>query len=106
MADIAPVDLKQLGSGTLGIVWSDGHNAFYRVRNVRLACRCAHCVDEWTREKTLDDATVPEDIKPKRIEPVGRYAFRFFWSDGHDTGFYTFDSLRGLCECPACRKKT
>ncbi len=102
--ELSPTSLKQLGAKTLGIVWSDGHNSFHRVRNVRLNCPCAHCVDEWTREKILDDAKVPEDVKPKRIEPIGRYALRIVWSDGHDTGFYTFDSLRKLCECPACRK--
>lgn len=104
MADLAPVGLKQLGPATLGIVWNDGHNSFYRVRTMRLNCRCAHCVDEWTREKILDESKIPADIKPRKIEPVGRYAFRVVWSDGHDTGFYTFDSLRKLCECPACRK--
>ncbi len=106
MADMVPVDLKQLGGTNLGIVWNDGHNSFYKVRNIRLNCHCAHCVDEWTREKILDDTKVPVDIKPKKIEPIGRYAFRFVWSDGHDTGFYTFDSLRKLCECPACQKKS
>lgn len=99
-----PVELKQLGGSNLGIVWSDGHNSFHKVRTIRLNCHCAHCVDEWTREKILKDDSVPSDIRPKKIEPVGRYAFRFTWSDGHDTGFYTFDSLRKICECPACQK--
>ena len=101
---LAPTDLKRLGPSNLGIVWNDGHHAFYRVRNIRLNCHCAHCVDEWTAKKILKDETVPENIQPRKIEPVGRYAFRFIWSDGHDTGFYTFDSLRQLCECPACQK--
>ncbi len=104
MADVVPVELKQLSPSNLGIVWSDGHCSFYRVRSLRLNCRCAHCVDEWTREKILDDEKVPADIRPKRIESVGRYALRFVWSDGHDTGFYTFDSLRKTCECPSCKK--
>jgi DUF971 family protein len=35
---------------------------------------------------------------------VGNYALRFVWSDGHDTGLYTFAKLRyELCECTECR---
>ena len=88
---------------TLGIIWSDGHLARYTVRNLRLECHCAHCVDEWTREKLLKDESIPQDIKPLRIETVGRYALRINWSDGHNTGIYTFDSLRKLCECAKCK---
>ena len=25
------------------------------------------------------------------------------FSDGHDTGLYTLEHLRALCQCPACR---
>ena len=91
-----PVQLHQKGPQTLGISWSDGVESEYAVRDLRLNCRCAHCVDEWTAEKRLDPATVPMDVRPKKIEPVGRYAIRFVWSDGHDTGIYTFDLLRKL----------
>ncbi|MDX6289392.1 MAG: Gamma-butyrobetaine hydroxylase-like, N-terminal, partial [Blastocatellia bacterium] len=29
---------------------------------------------------------------------VGRYALNFRWSDGHETGIYSFQYLRDLCE--------
>ena len=29
---------------------------------------------------------------------VGRYALNFRWSDGHETGIYSFRYLRELCE--------
>jgi DUF971 family protein len=103
MSALSPLELKQMSPSLLGIIWNDGHHSLYHVRNLRLNCRCAVCVDEWSREKKLDDASVAGDIKPRRIEPVGRYAFKFTWSDGHDTGFYTFEVLRRLCECPACK---
>jgi ATP-binding protein involved in chromosome partitioning len=96
--------MQQMDGRTLGIIWSDGHLSRYSVRNLRLECHCAHCVDEWTRAKLLKDETVPQDIKPVKIETVGRYAFKFDWSDGHSTGIYPFDALRKLCECQACRK--
>ncbi|MDR2838779.1 MAG: DUF971 domain-containing protein [Azonexus sp.] len=31
-----------------------------------------------------------------RIEPVGAYALRFVYSDGHDSGLYTWDLLHNL----------
>jgi DUF971 family protein len=42
-------------------------------------------------------------LKMLRVEPVGAYAIRIDWSDGHNTGIYTFDHLRSLCQCDACR---
>lgn len=35
-------------------------------------------------------------ITIERIVPVGRYAVRIVFSDGHDTGLYTFNGLHGL----------
>ncbi len=32
-----------------------------------------------------------------RIEPVGTYALRFVFSDGHDTGLYSWDLLYQFC---------
>jgi DUF971 family protein len=98
-----PVEMAQLSPTELGIKWSDGHTSRYMVRNIRLNCHCANCVDEWTREKRIKEDQIPLDIQPKQIESVGRYALNFRWSDGHDTGIYTFDQLRSLCECDACR---
>jgi len=102
---LAPLELKQVGPKHLGIVWNDGHQSLFNVRNLRLKCRCAVCVDEWTREELLKDEMVPSDIQPKRIESVGRYALKVEWSDGHDSGFYTFEHLRALCECPLCKTR-
>ncbi len=100
---LAPVELIKVGPLALGIAWNDGHRSTYQVRNIRLACRCANCIDEWTREKILKDENVPLDVRPKLIESVGRYALKIDWSDGHDTGFYTFDQLRAQCECAECK---
>lgn len=99
-----PTEIRQLDPKTLGLLWTDGHESRYTVRKLRLECRCANCIDEWTRERILKDSDVAMDIKPKHIESVGRYAFKITWSDGHDTGFYTFDQLRTLCECEKCQK--
>lgn len=93
-----PVQIAQAGPTRLAIEWADGARHLYDVRALRLACGCARCVDEWTGEEQLDPAAVPEDVRPLRIEGVGRYALQIAWSDGHDTGIYPFRRLRQLGE--------
>lgn len=34
-----------------------------------------------------------KSVEITRIEPVGNYAVQFFFSDGHDTGIYSWDLL-------------
>jgi ATP-binding protein involved in chromosome partitioning len=91
-----PSEIKQDGPGALAILWGDGARSVFPVRDLRLACACAHCVDEWSGEPRLDEASVPEDIQPKRIQSVGRYAIQIRWTDGHETGIYSFERLRKL----------
>lgn len=91
-----PQRIEQKGPRTLGIHWQDGHESHYDVRELRLACGCAHCVDEWTGEGRLDRTAVPDDVKPLEIRPVGRYAIQIDWSDGHTSGIYPFRRLREM----------
>ena len=100
---ITPVEIRQSGERELAIRWADGRETIYPVRDLRLACACARCVDEWSGEQRLDPASVPADVKPLRIEPVGRYAIQIEWSDGHASGIFSFEKLRALCPCPECR---
>lgn len=37
-----------------------------------------------------------EDVNITRIEPVGNYAVRLYFDDGHHTGLYTWDYLYEL----------
>ncbi len=37
-----------------------------------------------------------EDVTISRIEPVGHYALRLVFSDGHDSGLYSWKYLRQL----------
>ena len=99
-----PAEVGPTEDGTrLRIEWQDGHVSTYAPRGLRLACPCAGCVDEMTGERTLSPEAVPKGVHPVEIRYVGRYALRFFWSDGHDTGIYSFEYLRRLCDCEACR---
>ncbi len=91
-----PIRIEQAGPSELGITWSDGQQSRYSVRRLRLACACAHCVDEWSGAPRLDVESVPEDVHPLKIQGVGRYAIQIDWSDGHSTGIYSFRQLRAL----------
>jgi ATP-binding protein involved in chromosome partitioning len=95
---ITPAGIRQQGPRELAISWRDGRESVYDVRALRLACACASCVDEWTGEGCLQPAAVPLDVHPVTIEPVGRYAIQIRWSDGHDSGIYSFRRLREFDE--------
>ena len=41
-------------------------------------------------------APVPDDISVLRADPVGRYALRIVFSDGHDSWLYNWDLIRKL----------
>ena len=46
----------------------------------------------------LKPDSISEKIEIRDISIVGRYALNFRWSDGHETGIYSFRYLRELCE--------
>jgi DUF971 family protein len=46
----------------------------------------------------LEPKNVSEDLTISDVSIVGRYALNFRWSDGHDTGIYSFQYLREVCE--------
>lgn len=86
----------------VSITWEEDHVGRYPARELRLACRCAACVEEMTGRALLDPASVPHDVRPLHIDLVGAYAIRIGWSDGHDTGLYTYEHLLGICPCERC----
>lgn len=40
--------------------------------------------------------TGKENVKIVRLEPVGNYAVRIVFDDGHDSGLYSWDYLKAL----------
>ena len=80
------------------IAWPDGRTDRIDFRRFRGDCPCAVCVSEFTGERLLDPAAVPADILPVAVEPTGNYAIKVRWSDGHDTGLYSWEHLRRLGE--------
>jgi ATP-binding protein involved in chromosome partitioning len=97
-----PTEMTQPSPREVRIVWKDGHESVYTGYALRLACPCANCVDELSGRRRLREESIGKDVHPLTMEPTGRYAVRFHWSDGHSTGIYTYEHLRALCPCPIC----
>ena len=92
---------------TLTITWSDGHESAFPLDGLRRACPCAECQGGHENMGKLPDREiflVPALIRWEnlKLHPVGNYAIRFVWDDGHDAGIYAWDRLRAMCPCEAC----
>jgi len=91
-----PIGLLRRDPRTLSILWEDGHRDDFDVRDLRLACHCALCVEEMSGRKLLDPKTIRPDVTPQQIVSIGNYAVKFDWNDGHNSGIYSFNNLRAL----------
>jgi ATP-binding protein involved in chromosome partitioning len=95
---IRPIGLRRHDLRTLAVLWEDGHRDQLDVRDLRLACRCALCIEEMSGRKLLDPRTVRADVSPRVISSIGNYAIGIDWNDDHNSGLYSFDYLRSLGE--------
>ncbi len=82
----------------LRIVWNDGTESAYPYDFLRNHCPCALCVDEWTGKRKSLILLLPSNFRPMKIDPVGNYAVQVSWSDGHNSGIYSFRYLKELEE--------
>jgi DUF971 family protein len=104
---------KTAGSG-MEIDWKDGHTSRWSFAWLRDACPCATCHDErqHSGRKPGEQKAKPVTLlpmyqappRPESVTPVGRYAISFHWSDGHQSGIYSWDYLRRHCGCGECEK--
>jgi DUF971 family protein len=97
MAD-APTNIRVLRDDrAIELAWPDGGATRFPYRWLRGHCPCAVCVSENTGVRMVGVSDVPEDVHPSAVSFVGNYAIKIQWSDGHDTGLYSwewFDVLR------------
>lgn len=82
--------------GALILRWADGTEQRLADRDLRLTCQCAQCRDEMSGKRLLEPGAVPLDLALTRVWSVGNYALGMAFSDGHDTGIYTFKALRAM----------
>ena len=92
------IGFRRRDARTLSVLWENGNRNDFDVRDLRLACRCAMCVEEMSGRPLLDPKSVRPDVTPRTITSVGNYAITFNWNDGHSTGIYSFEHLRALGE--------
>jgi len=92
------------------IDWRDGHRSDYSLAYLRDECPCATCTGAHGTEAQRSSYSNPElfpmfkpALRMSSVEPVGQYAVRIHWNDGHSTGIYSFDHLRRICPCEVCR---
>jgi DUF971 family protein len=94
--EIRPQEIGRANEHDVKIRWKDGEEIVYPARFLRFHCPCAMCQDEMTGERRLQESSMANDVHPETILPVGHYAIQIYYSDGHNTGIYTWETLRGL----------
>ncbi len=101
---IEPTHIELSSDSELRVRWPDGHEGLHTAYYLRINCKCAACQDEDTGRRTLAPDGIRLDIKFTGVGRVGRYAIQPNFSDGHNTGIYSFQRLREFCECADCMK--
>lgn len=106
--------MKTEGTG-VAIDWRDGHHSVWSFAWLRNACPCATCHEERESSGRRPGVAKPETTallkmykapaRPLEVTPVGKYALKFRWNDGHETGIYSWEYLRRVCECEDCQAK-
>jgi len=110
--DSTPKNVEWLDNATVvAIEWVDGHRSRYSLEYLRKICPCAACLKihdsppiSFQPKKTftvLSDQqanAARQDASVRSVEPVGNYAIRFVWADGHADGLYSYDYLRKMCQ--------
>lgn len=110
-----PMEVKvhvSTGAG-VDILWGDGHRSHYEFPFLRDRCPCALCNEERGGEPARETSPAPKGpsalplykprITARAASAVGHYALQFDFSDGHSTGIFSFELLRGICPCEACQ---
>jgi DUF971 family protein len=104
-----PADIEvHIPDRAMTIQWGDGHRSVYPFDLLRKECPCAVCREARAATddlfKVVTNTVGPGEVTVTGAEQVGRYAVRFNWSDGHNTGIYSYEYLRAICPCEMCQK--
>jgi DUF971 family protein len=111
----AKVRVDKSGGTGMTIEWKDGHTNHWSFAWLRAACPCATCHEERSGEgrepgeaKAKPASLLPmyeAPARPVEVTPVGKYALRFKWNDGHEAGLYSWDYLRNVCDAAVSRQR-
>ena len=81
-------------SRRLELIYENGENYSLDFEYLRVYTPSAEARGHGVGQETLQ--TGKRDVDVERIEPVGTYALRLVFSDGHDSGLYSWDLLYNL----------
>jgi DUF971 family protein len=109
MVSTDPEHIAISKSKGITVDWKDGHSSSFGLHYLRDHCPCATCTGAHGPPTTKPDASPFQMYKPALkmvdVEPVGNYAIRIVWSDGHSSGIYSFEHFRRICPCPECKRQ-
>ena len=94
----SPKTIQSIGD-EIAIRWDDGNESFFHMEDLRAASPSAENKGESDllgRRIGGTDQTQFPGVRVSGWEVVGGYAVQFRFSDGHNTGLYSFDLLREL----------
>ena len=92
-----PTDVKlHQASRVLELVFADGRQFRLPYEFLRVSSPSAEVRGHGPGQETLQ--TGKRDVTITAIEPVGHYALRPTFSDGHSTGIYSWEYLLDLAE--------
>jgi DUF971 family protein len=78
----------------LTVTFDDGARYALKAEHLRVESPSAEVQGHGDAPKRI--VTGKEDVKIAQLEPVGNYAVRIVFDDGHDTGLYSWDYLAEL----------
>ncbi len=81
-----------LRPGQLLLRWADAETVLIAA-TLREACHCADCRAALLSGRARE---VDAGVQLVGAEPVGQYALRLLFNDGHDRGIYPWELLRRL----------
>lgn len=91
-----PVDVAHsVGSNALHITWDDGTTSVLPIPYLRAWCPCAACQGHGAEVRFQAD--VGDDVRAAELHEIGAYALGIRFSDGHDSGIFSWVWLRQLC---------
>jgi DUF971 family protein len=92
----APVEIKlKKASRQLEVVFADGLAGSMTAEYLRVHSPSAEVQGHGAGQRRL--VVGKQSVGIAAIEPVGRYAVRLIFDDGHDTGLFTWPILYELC---------
>ena len=97
-----PVKIKRSEDNKLHIEWNVGKSFDIDFLYLRDECPCVNCQGETVLFSTYIPIKAP--FKPagfyeiEKIDKIGNYAIQIFWKDGHNTGIYSWEKLKEICD--------